>query len=112
MISMRKVIWPKDDPELYAVLIKLLKDAYSTRAPYSAVFQVITDLTILGVLKCYLLWIFSKNLLVIRHSFGIMMLSTTSLLIDFGGPFVKLNSNGFVINYGFRHMTMIGYMKG
>ena len=43
MISMRKVIWPKDDPELYAVLIKLLKDAYSTRAPYSAVFQVITD---------------------------------------------------------------------
>ena len=40
MISMRKVIWPKDDPELYAVLIKLLKDAYSTRAPYSAVFQV------------------------------------------------------------------------
>ena len=41
MISMRKVIWPKDDPELYAVLIKLLKDAYSTRAPYSAVFQVI-----------------------------------------------------------------------
>ena len=43
MISMRKVIWPKDDPELYAVLIKLLKDAYSTRAPYSAVFQVNTD---------------------------------------------------------------------
>ena len=40
MISMRKVIWPKDDPELYAVLIKLLKDAYSSRAPYSAVFQV------------------------------------------------------------------------
>ena len=47
MISMRKVIWPKDDPELYAVLIKLLKDAYSTRAPYSAVFQVITDFFIL-----------------------------------------------------------------
>ena len=43
MISMRKVIWPKDDPELYAVLIKLLKDAYSTRAPYSAVFQVNTN---------------------------------------------------------------------
>ena len=47
MISMRKVIWPKDDPELYAVLIKLLKDAYSTRAPYSAVFQVITDFHVL-----------------------------------------------------------------
>ena len=51
MISMRKVIWPKDDPELYAVLIKLLKDAYSSRAPYSAVFQVITDFTILADFK-------------------------------------------------------------
>ena len=49
MISMRKVIWPKDDPELYAVLIKLLKDAYSTRAPYSAVFQVKIDYIILTI---------------------------------------------------------------
>ena len=40
---MRKVIQPKDDPELYAVLIKLLKDVYATRAPYSAVFQVKID---------------------------------------------------------------------
>ena len=53
MISMRKVIWPKDDPELYAVLIKLLKDAYSTRAPYSAVFQVNTDYSILKLNDIY-----------------------------------------------------------
>ena len=38
-----KSIWPKYDPELYAILIKLLKDAYSTRAPYSTVFQVKID---------------------------------------------------------------------